>query len=127
MTPEEPAMAVCKDIKHFSRTHERIADFFSLLSVALLFGTVWATLQYHRPVLDWLRHDTLQNSAILIGVLVVDVLLILAFLAVGSSRFGEENEKCFGTFRGRRHHTGASAGIFSAWIRHMENVGKKHR
>jgi len=127
MTPEEAAMTVCKEIKNFSRTHERIADFFSLLSVALLFGTVWATLQYHRLVLDWLRQDVFQNGAILVAALVVDVLLILGLLAVGSSRFGKENEKCFGTFRGRRHYNGSPVGIFGAWVRHMENVGKKHR
>ena len=120
-------MSVCKEIKSFSRTHERIADFFSLLAVALLFGTVWATLQYHQIVLDWLRQDALLNGVMLIGALVVDVLLILAFLAVGSSRFGDENEKCFGTFRGRRNYNGSPAGLFSAWVRHMENVGKKHR
>lgn len=120
-------MTVCKEIKTFSRAHEHIADFFSLLAVALLFATVWATLQYHQPVLDWLRHEPLLNGAILVAVLVLDVLMILAFLAIGSARFGEANEKCFGTFRGRRNHNGSPVGIFSAWIGHMENVGKKHR
>ncbi len=120
-------MAVCNEIKSFSRAHERIADFFSLLAVALLFATIWATLQYHQPVLDWLREGPLVNTAILIAVLVLDVFLILAFLAIGSARFGEENERCFGTFRGRRSHNGSPVGIFSAWISHMENVGKKHR
>ena len=31
-------MSICKDIKGFSRTHEHIADFFSLLAVGVLFG-----------------------------------------------------------------------------------------
>lgn len=120
-------MTVCKEIKTFSRAHERISDFFSLLAVALLFATVWATLQYHQMVLDWLRQDALLNGAIMIAVLVLDVFLILGFLAIGSARFGDDNEKCFGTFRGRRHHTGSPVGIFNAWLHHMENVGKKHR
>jgi len=120
-------MTVCREIKTFSRAHERIADFFSLLAVALIFATVWATLQYHQVVLDWLRQDALMNGTIMIAVLVLDVFLVLAFLAIGSARFGDDGEKCFGTFRGRRHHTGSPLGIFTTWINHMENVGKKHR
>jgi hypothetical protein len=120
-------MSVCKEIKTFSRGHERIADFFSLLAVALLFASVWATVAYHREVADWLRHDMLLNSTVLIAVLVIDVLLILGLLAVGSSRFGDGDERCFGTFRGRRHYNGSPMRWFNAWVSHMENVGKKHR
>ncbi len=119
-------MTVCKDIKTFSRTHERIADLFSLLAVVLLFATVWAVLEYHHAVLEWWRHSLLVNSIILVGVLVLDVFLILGFLAIGSARFGDEDEKCFGTFPGRRN-SGVPGGAFRAWLHHMENVGKKHR
>jgi hypothetical protein len=120
-------MSVCKEIKTFSRAHERIADFFSLLAVALLFGSIWATLTYYRDVADWLRHDPLLHGALLVGALVINVLLILGFLAVGSSRFGADEERCFGTFRGRRHYNGSPIGLFRTWINHMESVGKKHR
>lgn len=119
-------MAVCRDIKTFSRTHERIADVFSLLAVALLFATVWAVLEYHQIVLEWWRHSILINSVILIAALVVDVFLIIGFLAIGSARFGDADEKCFGTFKGRRN-AGEPGGAFRAWLHHMENVGKKHR
>ncbi len=120
-------MTVPKKIKNFSRAHERIADMTSLLAVVLLFASIWATLEYYQLVLDWLRHDVLVHSAILVGVLVLDVFLILGLLAFGSSRLGREDEKAFGTFRGRRSHSGSPIGIFRAWIGHMENVGKKHR
>jgi len=93
----------------------------------LLFGSVGATVAYYSPVTDWLRHDVLLHGAILVAVLVVDVLLILGLLAVGSARFGEPNEKCFGTFRGRCNHNGSPLDAFRVWISHMENVGKKHR
>lgn len=119
-------MTVCKDIKSFSRKHEHIADFFSLLAVALLFASVWATVEFYDFIADWLRHDALLHGAILMAVLVLDVALILGFLAVGSSRLGEDNEKCFGTFQGRRN-SGTPLGAFRAWLHHMENVGKKHR
>jgi hypothetical protein len=119
-------MSVCKNVKTFSRTHERIADFFSLLAVALLFATIWAVTQYYQVVSVWLLHDILRHGAILVAVVVVDVLLIFALLTVGSARFGEDDERCFGTFAGRRNHTGAG-GIFSSWLSHLENVGKKHR
>lgn len=120
-------MTVCKDIKTFSHTHEHIADFFSLLSVVLLFGSVWIAIEYHREIAEWLRHDMLIHSAMLVAALVVDVLLILGLLAVGSSRFGDEDEKCFGTFHGRRNHNGSPVRWLGTWVSHMENVGKKHR
>jgi hypothetical protein len=119
-------MTVCKDVKHFSRTHEHVADFFSVLAVALLFASIWAVTQYYNVVSVWLLHDVLLHGAILVALVVLDVLLIVALLAVGSARFGADDERCFGTFRGRRNHTGHGS-IFSAWLGHMENVGKKHR
>lgn len=119
-------MSVCKDVKQFTRTHERIADFFSLLAVVLLFTSVWAITQYYQAVSVWLLHDVLLHGAILVAVVVMDVLLIVALLSLGSSRFGDDNERCFGTFHGRRNHTGPSS-IFSSWLSHMESVGKKHR
>lgn len=119
-------MTVCKEIKTFSRTHERIADFFSLLAVALLFASIWATLAYYPLVSDWLREAPLLHGAYLVGALVLDVFLILALLAVGSARFGGSDERCFGTFRGRRN-AGSPLDAFGVWVKHMENVGKKHR
>lgn len=119
-------MTVCKEIKSFSRTHEHIADFFSLLSVGLLFGSVWVILAYHQTVLDWISQDVLLHTALVIAALVLDVFLIIALLTVGSARFGEDNERCFGTFAGRRNHR-PKVGLFGSWISHMENVGKKHR
>jgi len=119
-------MTVCKDVKAFSRTHERIADFFSFLSVAVLFASIWALTQYYQAISVWLLHDVLIRGAILIAVVVLDVMLIVALLAVGSARFSQDDDRCFGTFAGRRNHTGTS-GLFSSWLSHMENVGKKHR
>ena len=119
-------MTVCREIKHFSRTHERIADFFSLLAVALLFATVWAVLSYHQPVLAWISSNVLLHSPLVVLVLVLDVFLILGLLAVGSARFGEDDERCFGTFAGRRSYR-SKKGIFGTWITHLENVGKRHR
>jgi hypothetical protein len=119
-------MTVCKDVKTFSRTHERIADFFSLLAVVVLFASIWAVTQYYQLVSVWLLHNVLVHGAILVGVVILDVLLIVALLAVGSARFSADDDRCFGTFRGRRNYTNAG-GIFSTWLSHMENVGKKHR
>ncbi len=119
-------MSVCKNVKTFSRAHEHIADFFSLLAVVLLFATIWAVTQYYQVVSVWLLHNVLLHGAILVAVVILDVFLIFALLAIGSARFGEDNERCFGTFAGRRNHTGGG-GIFSSWLNHLESVGKKHR
>jgi hypothetical protein len=125
--PEDYPMTVCKEIKTFSRAHEHIADLFSVLAILLLFATVWAILQYHQVVLEWWSQNLVMNSAILVAALVLDVFLVLGFLAVGSARFGDNDERCFGTFHGRRNHMGAPFGAFRAWLHHMENVSKKHR
>jgi hypothetical protein len=89
-------MTVCKDIKTFSRTHEHIADLFSVLAVVLIFATVWAVLEYHQALLEWWTQNMAMNGAILVGALVLDVFLVLGFLAVGSARFAEGDERCFG-------------------------------
>jgi hypothetical protein len=119
-------MTVCREIKRFSRAHERIADAFSLLAVALLFATVWAVLLYHQQVLAWIGSNAPLHTPLAVLVLLAVAFLILALLAVGSARFGEENERCFGTFPGRRGHR-SKTGLFGTWIAHMENLGKKHR
>lgn len=118
-------MAVCKDLKTFSRTHESIADFFSLLAVILLMASIWATLEFYQPVIEWLSADAVVRTPLLGVALTLNAFAILGLLAVGSARFGDE-ESCFGTFRGRRGHHSARSPL-SAWVRHMENVGKKHR
>jgi hypothetical protein len=119
-------MAVCNDLKEFSRTHEGIADFFSLLAVLLLFASVWGTLQYYQPVLAWVGGNVLVRTPMLMAALALNAFAILGLLAVGSARYGGDDERCFGTFRGRRgNHSARSP--FSVWVRHMENVGKKHR
>lgn len=119
-------MTVCKEIKRFSRTHERIADAFSLLALALLFATIWALLSYHQQVLAWIATNVPLHTALAVLALAVIAFLIIGFLAVGSARFGEDNERCFGTFAGRRNYR-SKTGLFGAWIAHLENVGKKHR
>jgi len=119
-------MSVCKDLKEFSRTHEIIADLFSLLAVAWLLASIWATLEYHEPVLEWLSGNYLLRAPVLVLALALNGFSILALLAVGSARFGEPGERCFGTFRGRRARHGEQS-VLTSWVEHMENVGKKHR
>jgi hypothetical protein len=118
-------MSVCREIKSFSRTHERIADLFALLAVALLFGSVWFILAYHQPMMAWIGQDVLLHTALAIGAAVLVVLTIVALLMVGSARFGDE-ERCFGTFPGRRSQR-STVSLFGAWLSHLESVGKKHR
>lgn len=119
-------MGICKDIKRFTRTNETIADLFSLLGAGLLFASVWATLEYHQVVMQWLAGGYLLRMPLLMFALGLNAFSILALLAMGSSRFGADDERCFGTFAGRRTRHGAT-GVITGWIQHMENVGKKHR
>jgi len=119
-------MGICKRVSTYSSHHEWVGNIFSLIAVALLFGTVWATLQYYEEISQWLAIDALVHTSALVAALVMDVLLIMAMLAVGSARAGEEPENCFATFRGRRGG-GSPLDALRNWLLHMENVGRKHR
>lgn len=121
-------MAVCRKIKGVTRTHEWVADLFSLLAVILLFGSIWAGIQYQQTLLSWMSQNVILHGSAVILALIVDVLLIIMFLNIGSTRFSQDaSDDCFGTFRGRRRG-GASLGkAFHSWLHHMENVNKKHR
>jgi hypothetical protein len=119
-------MSFCKDLKRFTRSNETVADLFSLLAAGLLFASVWATLEYHQVVLHWLAGDYLMRMPMLLFALALNGFSILALLAVGSSRFGDDAERCFGTFAGRRTRHGAT-GIVSGVVQHVEHVGRKHR
>jgi hypothetical protein len=121
-------MGICRSVRVYSSHHEWVGNVFSLIGVALLFGTVWATLQYYEEISDWLAIDAVVHTSLLVAALVVDVLLIFAMLAIGSTRAGEEDKNCFATFRGRRSGGGGSPiDAIRNWLLHMENVGKKHR
>lgn len=119
-------MPVCEDIKKFSRTHETIADLFSLLGVALLFASILTTLTFYQPAMHWLSGNYVLRIPLLLLMLALNAFSIVALLAVGSARFGDADERCFATFRGRRAQHGAK-GVFASWLDHMEHVGKKHR
>ncbi len=69
-------MSVCKDIKGYSRQHERLADFFSLLAVALFFGTLFVTVIYHQMIIGWLQQDIVLHAALALGALILYVFLM---------------------------------------------------
>jgi len=119
-------MAVCASVKTLVQRHEWVADVFSLLAVALLFGTVWAATEYFDWVLGWISDKPLVAMPLVVGALIADVVLIYSLLCAGSQRC--EDGKCFRTFRGRRHgSSGSPFSAFSSWLKHIERVGKVHR
>ncbi len=122
-------MSVCSQLKQYSRAHERLADLFSLLAVLLLFGTIFAAVQYYGLIGNWIAEDMVLHLPLVVAAIVVDVFLIFAFLNIGSSRFSEngQEEPCFGTFKGRRTGVGSPFTAFSNWVKHMEHVNRKHR
>ncbi|MES9962425.1 MAG: cell division protein BolA [Candidatus Sedimenticola sp. 20ELBAFRAG] len=121
-------MTVCSRVKGYMRGHERVADFFSLLAVALLFGTIWLAIEYQGVIFQWTKDNIIVHGSALIAALVLDVLLIFVFLNIGSARLADgEEDACFGTFRGRRHGGTSIGTAFSNWVDHIEHVNKKHR
>jgi hypothetical protein len=120
-------MSVCKNIKGYARRHERMADLFSLLAIVLLFGTLFLGALYQSTLLSWMKSNTLLHVPTVIALLLLDVFLIFLFLSIGSARYGEENEGCFHTFRGRRSGSGSVGIMLSSWLHHMEQVGRRHR
>jgi hypothetical protein len=119
-------MGVCRQIQQYSSHHEWVGNLFSLLAVGLIFGTVGLSLQFYADIAVWLDQNLVFHGVLLAGALVLDLVLIMACLAIGSSRADEEDKPCFATFQGRRAG-GSPFAVFSAWLQHMENVGKKHR
>jgi hypothetical protein len=119
-------MSVCKNIKGYARRHERLADFFSLLAIALLFATLYLGALYQSSLLIWMKSNAILHVPAVIALL-LDVLLIFLFLNIGSARYGEENENCFHTFRGRRTGSGSVGIMLNSWLHHIEQVGRRHR
>jgi hypothetical protein len=122
-------MSVCKQLKSYSRTHEKLADLFSLLAVALFFGTILLAVFYYGMIGNWIAKDMVLHLPIVVAAIVLDIFLIFAFLNIGSSRFSEdgEEESCFGTFKGRRTGAGSPLTALGNWVKHMEHVNRKHR
>jgi len=120
-------MSLCKNLKGYARRHERIEDLFSMLAVLLLFGSLYVGAIYYGPLLGWMKTDAVLHVPVVIAALLLDVFLIFFFLDIGSARFGEEDETCFHTFRGRRAGSGSLGMMFSSWLHHIEQVGRKHR
>lgn len=121
-------MSVCTKLKGYSRNNERIADFFSLMSVAMLFGTVWIVMQYYSLVASWVLSGGVLYLPLVFAAVLLDVFCIFLFLDFGSSRLTEEGEedRCFQTFRGRRTGSGSILAVVSTWVNHMEHVNKQH-
>jgi hypothetical protein len=120
-------MSVCKSLKGYSRKHERIADFFSLLAVVLLFGTLFMLLSNYAAIIGWIKTEAVIHVPLAIGILLTDLLFIYLCLNIGAARYAEDDEGCFHTFKGRRAGSGSIGIMFSNWLHHMEQVGRKHR
>jgi hypothetical protein len=120
-------MSVCKSLKGYTRKHERLADLFSLLAVALFFGTLYLVLAYYTAIASWLINDAVIRTPVAVAVLLFDIFLIYMCLNIGAARFANEDESCFHTFKGRRAGSGSIGIMFSNWLHHMEQVGRRHR
>ncbi|WP_428624810.1 cell division protein BolA [Sedimenticola sp.] len=124
-------MTICSQIKGFARSHERLADLSSLLAVALLFSTIWFAIDFQSAIFIWAKQSILLHGPLVILSLVLDVFLIMLLLNIGSTRLetpGESHaDRCFGTFRGRRHGGFNLGTAFRNWVHHIEQVNKKHR
>lgn len=120
-------MSVCRNLKGYVRTREHLADFFSLLAGVLLFGSLYLVTAYHSPLLSWMKQDAVVHVPTIISLLLIDIFLIFFCLSIGSARFGEADEGCFHTFRGRRAGSGSIGMMFNSWLHHIEQVGRRHR
>ncbi len=124
-------MTICSRIKGYARNHERIADLSSLLAVALLFTTIWFVIDYQAGIFNWTHESVLLRGPAVILLLVLDVFLIFMLLNIGSTRLeGPEDarsDRCFGTFRGRRHGGSSLGTALRNWVHHIEQVNKSHR
>ncbi|MGD2117504.1 MAG: hypothetical protein PVG66_04035 [Chromatiales bacterium] len=81
--------------------HEWLADTASLFAVILLFGSVWAIMQFHDVTLDWMHSSSLLQTSAAYGLLLADAVLIVSLLCFGPSCHSDD-KSCFSTFKGRR-------------------------
>lgn len=82
-------MTVCSKIRGVTKSYEWVADLFSLMAVVMLFGTIWAGVEYQRPLLGWMSQNIITHGSAVIAAIVLDVFLIILFLNIGSSRFSD--------------------------------------
>ncbi len=90
--------------------HEWVADLSSLTAVILLFGSVFGIMHYHDETLELLTGSSILTSMIAYGFILLDAVLIVSLLCFGPNCH-QNNQSCFGTFKGRKH-----------WIRSNENI-----
>ncbi len=79
-------MSVCSNIKGYTRRHEWLADFFSLMAAVLFFGTLYLGVAQHSLILSWISRDLLIYAPLAVGAVLLDVFLIFFFLNIGSAR-----------------------------------------
>lgn len=120
-------MSVCRNLKGYIRDHQHVADIFSLLSVVLLFGSLFLATAYYGPLLDWMKQNAILHVPAIVSLLLVDIFLIFLCLDLGAAPYGEGEVSCFHTFRGRRAGSGSIGMMFNGWLHHIEQVGRKHR
>ena len=120
-------MSVCRNLKGYVRDHEHVADFFSLLAVALLFGSLYLATVYYGPLLGWIQQDVLLHIPAIVAFLLADVFLIFLCLDLGATHYDDEGAGCFHTFPGRRAGGGSIGLMFNNWLHHIEQVGRRHR
>jgi hypothetical protein len=120
-------MSVCKNIKGFTRKHEWMADLFALMAVAILFGSLYLSLAYHSPILNWLFQNVLVHAPLALATLLFEIFLIFFLLNISTVTYTEDDEGCFHTFKGRNSGSGSIGMIFSGLLQHIEHLGKKHR
>lgn len=121
-------MPICAQLKGYVRSHEIVADLLSLLAVVLLFSSIWVIIDYQDNIIEWIQNNVIINGLSILAAIVLDVILIVMLLNLGSSRFSETSEEgCFYTFRGRMHGGSSLGTAFRNWVKHIERVNKKHR
>jgi hypothetical protein len=121
-------MSVCRNIKGFTRKHEWLGDLFALTAVAILFGSLYAVLAYHSPILNWLFENAFIRTPVALVTLLFEILLIFFLLNISSVTYSEDDDLgCFHTFRGRKSGSGSLGKVFNGMLHHIEFLGKRHR
>lgn len=83
--------------------HEWLADVSSMVAVFLLFGSVFAIMQYHSVTLEWMQGHSLLENVLAYAFVLLDAVLIVSLLCFGPACHAN-NKACFGTFKGRKRH-----------------------
>lgn len=113
--------AVCNRLRGFCLRHDWAANTFAVVGVVQFLATIWFTIEYQRPVLEWLQSNLIMHLPAFGALCIANVATMTAFVCLGFSECREGDDNCPNALRSRYRGADIVPGAWD-WI---NNLGKK--